>query len=80
MASGPLRSLTLKAVQRTDDEGRELLRLQKGDQTVTRVPPFGRPLANAHVDGSAEAQREPVGRLLTHRLIRSGQVGGQGAP
>jgi hypothetical protein len=47
---------------------------------VTRVPPFGRPLATAHVDGSAKAERQPVGWLLTHCLISSRRVGGQVAP
>jgi len=47
---------------------------------VTRVPPFGRALARVLVDASAKAQRQPVGRLLTHRLISSRRVGGQVAP
>jgi hypothetical protein len=45
---------------------------------VTRVPPFGRPLARAHVDRSTKAQRQLVGWLLTRRLINSRQVGGPG--
>jgi hypothetical protein len=46
---------------------------------MTRVPPFARPLAKAHVDGWAKAERQPFGWLLTHRLISSRQVGGQAA-
>jgi hypothetical protein len=47
---------------------------------VTRVPPFGRPLAGANVDRSAKAQRQPVGWLLAHHHISSRRMGGQVAP
>jgi|GEM_PF-4753239 len=81
LASGTS-SLTLKEVRRTQGwtDQDESFATTEGRSTVTRVPPFGRPLARAHVDTSTKAQRQPVGWLLAHHLISSRRVAGQVAP